>query len=181
MRQLFFTFIALAFLAAAPAAARDKLVQQWVPAAASLDVDIAYPSGAHAAGTLQVQNFTPDFRFDPRDLDNSVMSFTAFIMPARLPGNRDIDEQTRAEAGATFISTRIREKGRNEFEALGMFSMNGRSTQILFPFTVTPGPGDETRLVFTARFNAPAGNLAPHFGIQSQVPLRMHVEATPVP
>lgn len=162
--------------------ARETAVQQWKGAAAKLQVNTTFPTGEYAAPKVQIQNFTPDFRFDPRDLKNSQMMFTASFMPVELPGNRAIDDDIRAAAFATFTSTSMRQlRGDNDFEALGKLAMNGREIQILFPFTVTAGTSAATpRLVFTSTFNAPVGTLAPQLGLQ-QLPLVMHVEAVPFP
>ncbi len=176
--------LSLAIFAFAVTAQAQNTVQQWMPTKASvLKADTRFTTGDATVGKLQIQDFSPDIRFDPRDLDNSAVLLSAVFMPVTLPGNRAIDDDTRARAAAVFISSKIRQKSDNEFEVLGFFRMNGQQRQLVFRMDVVPTAqaAERPALIFSGQFNAPVGNMAPQLGLPAMIPVVFHVETVPFP
>ena len=177
-------WLALALTIGEAQARSARMVQPWTPTAASvLKADSGFPAGAIAQERMTIENFAPDIRFDPRDLDNSVIVFSASFMPRELPGRRAIDDDIRAQAQASFQSTKIQKKDDNTFEVHGFFRMNGQERQLIFKMNVIPAPAQNQQpaLIFSGQFNAPVGNMASHFGLPAQIPVAFHVETVAAP
>lgn len=178
----FLAFLCIATAACDAAAKPDRMVQVWTPTAASvLKADTRLPTGDVLTGKLDIQNFAPDIRFDPRDLENSVILFSASFMPIDPPGHQLRDDAIAAQAASVFESIKIQEKDDNTFEVHGFFRMNGQQRQLIFTMSVVPRARKDQRpaLVFSGQFNAPVGNMAPQLGLPAQIPVVFHIETVP--
>lgn len=168
---------------AASAVAKTDGVQRWAQSKAVMEVDPKGLAGPAAAGQVNITDISSDIRFDPRELDDSSIAFSATILPTRLPGRRTIDERAQRAAAAVFQSEKIRQRDETTFEVIGFFKMNNVARQVIFPLTVSYGgtAQDAPALVFDAAFAAPVGKMAPELGLPVYLPLRLSITAVPAP
>ena len=167
------------------AQAKNDSVQQWVQTKrVNMAVRTDSPAGDYFVGKVNITNIAGDFRFDPRNLDDSRIMFAASFIPAEPPpGKRQIDEDVQRAAAMLFESTKIRQTGDNTFEVLGMMKMNERTQQVLFPLTIAYGgvKQGQPSLVFSGEMNAPVGQMAPELALPKYLPIQFAFETVAAP
>lgn len=167
------------------AQAKNDSVQQWVQTKrVNMALRTDSPAGDYFVGKVNISNIAGDFRFDPRNLDDSRIMFAASFIPAEPPpGKRKIDEDVQRAASMLFESTKIRQTGDNAFEVLGMMKMNERAQQVIFPMTIAYGgvKQGQPALVFSGEMNAPVGQMAPELALPKYLPIQFAFETVAAP
>ena len=165
------------------AQATDKAVQQWTQTKrADIAVRTDGIGGEYYVGKVDVQNISSDIRFDPRELDDSRISFGASFIPAAPPRLLDQDDAAKA-AAMLFESTEIKQTGDNTFQVTGTVYMNGRQLLATFPMTIAYAGQQQGQpaLTFSGELVAPVGQMAPELGLPKFMPIRFALETTPAP
>lgn len=166
------------------AQAKDDVVQQWMQTKrVTMAINQKWPTGQVFADQVNITNIASDIRFDPRNLDDSIVIFGASFLPVKLPGNRAVDEDAQRAASMLFQSDKIRQTGDTTFDVTGYVKMNERTQPVLFPMTVAYGGAQQGQptLVFSGQMNAPIGQLAPELGLPKYLPITFAFETTAAP
>lgn len=181
---LLLPLLALAAFAVWPQTGRsaEKLAQHWAQSPrTAIAVNQQDQRAAPAIGKVTVSNVTTDIRFDPRDLRSSSFLMGATFLPNQLPGGQTLshDELMRAGSGM-FFSKEIKKKKDNQFEATGVFKLNGREQPMVIPLFVTFDKNStKPRLIFTGTFDAPIGQMVPNFGLPTVIPMQFYIDTDP--
>jgi polyisoprenoid-binding protein YceI len=107
-----------------------------------------------AASKGWFKKFTASIRFDPKNLPASKAEVLVDVASA-YTGNRDIDAEMRKDKWfgaarfptARFVTTAIRAKGENTFEAAGKLTIRNITRDVLLPFKVALSNGGRTAKV----------------------------------
>ncbi|HUT51207.1 MAG TPA: YceI family protein [Alphaproteobacteria bacterium] len=128
-------------LYAGPAPAADALPVWAVDGSKSRIVFIGRQMGAASKGWFKT--FTATIRFDPKNLAASKAEVLIEVASA-YTGNKDIDAELRKEKWfdaarfptARFVTTAIRAKGENAYEASGKLTIRNITRDVVLPFKV---------------------------------------------
>lgn len=179
---LVFGALLVALLLDNRAQAKNDTVQQWMQTKrAEIAARTDGIGGKFFVDKVEVKNVSSDIRFDPRELDDSRISFAATFVP--VAPKRELDQDALNASAMMFESTEIKKTDDSTFLVTGTVHMNGRQLRATFPMTIAYSGEQKGQpaLTFSGDLTVPVGQMAPDLGLPKFLPIRFAIETVAAP